>query len=90
MLVYMSSIKKYQFSPFYNLMLVLGKIQDASRANTHKVLYNPILLRRSKAFHGRYEILLKYRNVSKNRRALHHPANTLPPTPSLTCTTVGV
>ena len=51
MLVYMSSTKKYQFSPFYNLMLVLGKIQDASRANTHKVLYNPILSRRSKAFH---------------------------------------
>ena len=41
MLVYISSTKKYQFSPFYNLMLVLGKIQDASRANTHKVLYNP-------------------------------------------------
>ena len=51
MLVYISSTKKYQFSPFYNLMLVLGKIQDASGANTHKVLYNPILSRRSKAFH---------------------------------------
>ena len=35
---------------FY-LILVLGKIQDASRANTQKVLYNPILSRRWKAFH---------------------------------------
>ena len=35
---------------FY-LILVLGKIQDASRANTHKVLYTPILSRRSKTFH---------------------------------------
>ena len=65
MLVYMSSTKKFQFSPFYNLMLVLGKIQDASRANTRKVLYNPILSRRSKAFHGTYEIFLKYCNLSK-------------------------
>ena len=38
MLVYMSSTKKYQFS-----LLVPGKIQVNSMANTHKVLYNAIL-----------------------------------------------
>ena len=55
------------------LILVLGKIQDASRANTLNVLYTPILSRRSKAFHLRYRIFLKYCNVSKTQRGASSP-----------------
>ena len=62
------------------LILVLGKIQDASRANIHKVLYTPILSRRSKTFQWRYKIFLKYCNVSKTRRGLRHRPS---PPPSL-------
>ena len=76
MLFYMSSTKNPHLSRF-NLISNLGKIQDGdilvtsqafSSATTHKIYL--ILLRRSKAFHFRFEIL---QHIKNSGEGFHHP-----------------